>query len=400
LTLRPSLRAAPLLALLSLTALLALPREARAYGWMIQHGYTSCATCHNDPSGAGTLTAYGRAQGDLLLRSSYGAAQTDEAGPTSGFLFGALRTPEALSLGGGIRAMPMYLSVEGAGATTDFILMQADIAGELHLGNFRAAGSIGAISSDQSPASISGHVVSREHWLGYAFLDGAALLRAGRINVPFGARTLDHTLYVRQLTRSDLNETQQHGLAFAYTGDLLRGEVMAIAGNFQAPSNQREQGYSGYLEISPSTWFAAGVSSLVTHSSNGQDVLASLGLLGAPTWRQAHGLFARVAPWWTLALTAEADFVSQAPDGQVARRGLATLLQADLEVLRGVHLMASGETKALAGSGGLSAGGWLGAGWFFAPHADLRLDFMQRSELYGNQRVSVSAYMAQLHLFF
>ena len=59
--------------LLLLAGALLLPRSAQAYPWMIRHDYTGCATCHVDPSGGGVLTAYGSAQGDMLLRTRYGA---------------------------------------------------------------------------------------------------------------------------------------------------------------------------------------------------------------------------------------------------------------------------------------------------------------------------------------
>ena len=49
--------------------------QAQAYPWMIRHEYNACATCHTDPSGAGLLTAYGRAQSSILLSSQY--RQTD-----------------------------------------------------------------------------------------------------------------------------------------------------------------------------------------------------------------------------------------------------------------------------------------------------------------------------------
>ncbi len=383
-----TVRAASVIALVVLA-----PSPAHAYGWMIQHGYAACAVCHADPSGGtGPLTPYGRAQGELLLQSTYGRAPGEEAGSTTGFLWGVLKTPEWLLGGGGVRVMPIAMTIGGGPTQTDLIVMQADLAAEVHVGQFRAGGSIGGITTDQSPASISGNVISREHWLGWSFADDAWLLRAGRINLPFGARTLDHTLWVRASTRTDLNETQQHGIAVAYTGKLLRGELMAIAGNFQVPSEEWEHGYCGYLELMPASWLALGVSSLVTYAS--QDIVTL-----QPTTRQAHGVFARVAPWWTLALTAEADFMVN-PGGQTNAHGLATMLQADLEVLRGLHLLATGETQDIAGDGGLSIGGWLGAGWFFGPHADVRLDFMQRSEAFGNQRVAEQAFMAQGHVYF
>src|SRR5450432_266749 len=48
------------------------PSRAHAYSWMIKHGYSGCPVCHADPSGGELLTAYGRAQSDLLLRMRYG----------------------------------------------------------------------------------------------------------------------------------------------------------------------------------------------------------------------------------------------------------------------------------------------------------------------------------------
>ena len=38
-------------------ALTTFSSSARAYPWMIRHGYTGCTPCHTDPSGgAGALT--------------------------------------------------------------------------------------------------------------------------------------------------------------------------------------------------------------------------------------------------------------------------------------------------------------------------------------------------------
>src|SRR5579863_6263682 len=83
--------------------LLLIASPAQAYPWMIRHGYTGCTPCHADPSGgAGVLTAYGRAQSDLLLRSRYGNT-SEEADATSGLLFGLVQPAEGLRLGGDFR---------------------------------------------------------------------------------------------------------------------------------------------------------------------------------------------------------------------------------------------------------------------------------------------------------
>ena len=60
-----------LLGLIAFAVLSLAASRADAYPWMIRHEYTGCAICHGDPTGGGVLTAYGRAQGDLLLRTRY-----------------------------------------------------------------------------------------------------------------------------------------------------------------------------------------------------------------------------------------------------------------------------------------------------------------------------------------
>jgi hypothetical protein len=387
-------RASIYLALLGACVMSALaPSHAHAYAWMIRHDYTGCASCHTDPSGGGLLTAYGRAQSDLLLRTRYGSTNSDEADPSSGFLFGLVTPPEWLNAGASFRGLGL-LAKNGHGPTTsDFILMQADAAAEVRFGDFRAHGSLGAVTSEGSAASVAGSLVSREHWLGYGFADDAILLRAGRINLPFGVRSIEHTLFVRSATRTDLNDTQQHGVALAYNGELLRAEVMGILGNYQLrPDAYRERGYSGYVELAPLHWAAFGLSSLITHAK--KDLYG-----GTSTTRQAHGLFARLAPLTPLVLLVEGDLVARASEGTKTQTGFAGMLQADVELIQGLHAIATGELyDAGKATAALSWNAWLGLGWFFLPHADLRIDAMHGSIAAGNNKTTVSAYMAQLHV--
>lgn len=398
------------LALLALLTVLSYSHSAHAYAWMIRHGYTTCATCHSDPSGAGLLTEYGRAQSDLLLRTHYGAS-SDETSPAAGFAWGLIRPPEWLLLGGQLRGLELLTKVDGAKTDRRFIFMQADLQAEARAGGFRANASLGAAPTGGSNASIAGGLISREHWLGYGPSDDAFLVRLGRINLPFALRSIEHTLFVRIGTRTDINATQEHGVAFAYNGTWLRAELMGIAGNYQLrPDEFRERGYSGSAEVTPIDRLAFGVSSLITHA-------ASDAYMRVPNTRQAHGLFARWSPWQPLVVLGEADLLVQhAPALPTPTLvGSATLLQADVEPVQGLHFIATGETATkvsvqgatLSYAPGLptaSYGAWLGVAWFFALHADVRADVMERSQAMGMQgqgipsRVSVSAYMAQLHL--
>jgi hypothetical protein len=60
-----------------------LPSRAHAYPWMIKHGYSGCPVCHADPSGGELLTAYGRAQSELLLRMHYGKSKSGDSAAAS-----------------------------------------------------------------------------------------------------------------------------------------------------------------------------------------------------------------------------------------------------------------------------------------------------------------------------
>lgn len=381
-------------AALTLTVVLAFARSARAYPWMIRHDYTGCAMCHLDPTGAGVLTPYGRAQSDLLLRMRYGA-NAEEPGPSAGFAWGLVEPPEWLLPSGSFRDLLLATKTDGARFTTVNIIMQADLRLGVQAGRFRAYASLGTVSSNGSAASLAGSVVTREHWVGWALGDDQQfLLRAGRIDLPFGIRSIEHTLYVRAATRTDLNDTQQHGVAFAYSSDWIRGEFMAIAGNYQlTPDAYRERGYSTYVEAMPLPWFAFGASSLVTHAA--RDLY-----LRVPNTRQAHGVFFRGAPLEPLVLMGEADIVAQSPVGVPRMLGYASMLQADIEPIQGLHGILTGETENMGGLGEkMSWGAWAGIAWFFLPHADLRFDAMRRSMSVGPQTIPVTAVMGQIHVF-
>jgi hypothetical protein len=365
------------------------PRAAHAYTWMLSRGYNGCATCHADPSGGGLLNEFGREEAADSLRSHYGS----EPAPVAP-LFGLVATPDWLLTGASYRHMALFMKTDGAPSMTSLILMQADLRAGIEAGRWRAAGSLGFIQNSNSPAAVVGNLIAREYWVGYTFANDKLLLRAGRLNLPFGIRSIEHTLFVRTATRTDLNDTQQHGVALAFRGGGFRGEVQAIAGNYQErPDAFRERGYSGYAEWSPASHYAFGVSSLITHAA--QDPY-----FRAANTRQAHGVLARAAPIERLVVLAEADYVAQAPSGLARWDGLATMLQLDVEPWQGLHVIGTGETYASGQPGAASAWGlWGGVDWFFFSHVDLRLDYMHRAAAYGAVQVPIDAFMAQFHFF-
>jgi hypothetical protein len=374
---------------------------------MIRHGYTGCMPCHTDPSGgAGALTEYGRAQSDVLLRMHYGGeAETGEADHTMGLLWGLVQPPDSLRLGGDFREAYLSNQVEGAPLQQEFITMRADLYGDVRFGRFRAAGSIGYIPQGDLAASLTtndtDNIVSREHWIGVELDDdGAWLLRAGRIALPFGVRVIEHTLWARTLTRTDLDATQQYGVALSFAKDGMRGEVMAIAGNFQIQQDEfRERGYSAYVEYSPAEKLAVGGSSLFTRAT--RDIV-----YGVTDYRYANGVFARYAPATPLVLLAEGDWVYQSLTWNGHRSGYAGFVQADYEPAQGFHFMLTAETMN-GGTAGEpnSYDGWLSAAWFFLPHMDLRFDgiysVLGQAPAPGGtgSTVNVTTWLAQVHAF-
>ncbi len=379
--------------------------DAQAYPWMIRHGYTGCLPCHTDPAGgAGALTEYGRAQSDLLLRMRYGDA-SEEADRTSGFLWGEIKPPEELRIGGDLREAFLTVQDQSAPLNQQLITMRADLYADVKIGRFRAAGSLGYAPTGALLAAITdkpdNNLISREHWIGVELdEDGAWLLRAGRITLPFGIRMVEHNLWARTLTRTDLNDTQQYGVSLSVSKENLRAELMAIAGNFQVhPDEFRERGYSGYVEYAPLTTLAVGLSSSTTRAT--RDIV-----YGVTDYRFSNGVFARYAPVAPLVLLAEADSVYQSLTWNGHRGGYAGFVQADYEATQGFHVMLTGEAMNGGQAGEPPSGDlWFSAVWFFLPHLDLRLDGIFASVGIPGTSTSPSSYdnsstwLVQLHAF-
>jgi hypothetical protein len=407
----------------------AYPATASAFPWMIKHGYSSCQNCHADPSGGELLTRYGRIQGHVLLQMPYAKAEPanrpsssmdfdsfdeiDEPGadseqaqpgaalaapvdePSPAMLWGLWDPPEPLLFGGSYRHMLLF---EPANADPfRFFPMQADLYAGLTLGAFRAGASLGYTSlrpgAPYGRAALvtsgeSDNLVSRSHWLGLGFGNGDVLLRAGRINLPFGLRIPEHTSWVRQITRTDRESSQQHGLALAFTGAEVRGEIMLIAGNLQLrPDRFRERGYSLFFEGTVSPRSSVGVSSLATRAEEDR-----LSFTPEPYVRHVHGVFSRLTLADPLVLMLETD-VMWATHRDL---GYTAFAQFDYEWTQGLHLLATlegvdtgfshgtattGSPVAAPGFSGQSSqwGIWLGADWFFYPQMEARLDLVRRS---------------------
>lgn len=383
---------------------------AWAFPWMVKHGYGSCASCHVDPSGSGQLTPYGRAQFDVLVRWRTQPRPEEEEVPKSANFLWFVDLPELINLSGNFRYASMIRP--GPGPVFFPLFMATDLYATLNLGPLVAhvTTGLGTYSTraiaysgpaaiapicDPSKGNCSVQWLAREFWLGAKLAEEAVMVRAGRMNVPFGLRNNEHISYVRALTRTDINVNQQVGAAVAYNSESVRGELMGIAGNFQVgPDAYRERGYSAFAEYALSHAANLGISSLITTA--GADLAT-----GLPTVRHAHGLFGRFAPSEKLALLAEADFLAWQSPQQLDRLGFAALFQADLDVMPGLHVMATAEAGHTgSGEPGPSVGGWLSGAWYFLPHMELRIDHIfRRRSTPGSPGAFEYSLLVHLHLF-
>ncbi len=370
-----------LLFVLTLLGAASLVSPAHAYAWMIRHGFAECGGCHVDPMGGETLTGMGRVVGETRLALPWSSAPPSDLAK---LMFG-IAEPDDVRLGGSLRAM----SVANLDTSrTRTFPMQADLYGAGFAGKFTVALSLGVSRASNryehaSKARLIGNVedegvllISRNHWLGYD-LNEDVMLRAGRLNLPFGIRTPEHTLWVRSETLTDRESDQQHGVSIVYGSGRLRGELLASLGNFQLETDGiRERGYSGHLEYLLEPRLALGLSSLFLIARRELEVDEGAFL------RQAHGLTARYAPWKPLVVLAEADAIQHTG----ASFGYVGVVTVDWEPLLGLHLAATGEllnrgrpeSGVSAGHGDTRFGGWLTANWFFGPHLDLRMDLVIR----------------------
>ncbi len=362
---------------------------------MIRHGYSACQTCHYDPSGAGILTGYGRVIETLVLPTGSDDA-SEEA--RAGFLFGAAKLPEWLALDADARALWLRTKVPGSEIADKLILMQADAQAAVQLGKLVASGSLGYASQGALGAaltrSVDTNLVSRTHWLGYSLASDKLLLRAGRMNLPFGIRTVEHNLWAKSQSRTTINDDQQYGVSAFYGTETFRAELMGIIGNFQLrPDDYRERGYSGYAEWLATPRLGLGVSSLLTHRDRDTRTLQE-------TWRHTHGVFGRWATDWDpLVVQSEWNYVLVSSKDEFHRKGLVSFTQLDLEPTKGLHLLATAELSKVGSQKRYwGYGGWLSFWWFFMPHADVRLDTIYQSQGSLAGRYDTLTFLLQWHV--
>jgi hypothetical protein len=386
-----------------------VPASAEAYPWMIRHDYTGCAVCHVDPSGAGLLTDYGRAQSVLLMQMNYGSPyKGDEAPSYANFAFG-VPLPDWLLAQITFRGAEFWVTETTAATPTTaaitasdqrFLMMLLDARAELKFGIFRAAGSIGwgttpftlpaAVWTNQAGTNM---LIARDYWVGLQF-DDSLLLGIGRINLPYGLRNVEHTAWVRNNTGTDINYSQQSGLFVSFDNGKVRTEVELILGNLNvSPDGYRQRGFSGLVEVPVAERASVGFSALVTRANLSTSS-------PSPVLRQVYGAFSRWAPIEPVVIMVEADvFINSTLGSGVIQPNGVSWLQVDWEPIQGLHFAPAIETLTPYGVNGTGVGTWMTIDWFCLPHTELRLDGLYRYQPTPTSSTNTFSFLIQLHVY-
>ncbi len=360
-------------------------QSANAYPWMIRHDYNICIVCHTDPSGGNLLTAYGRSLSQSVLSTELAAKHDEEAGAIKEFAFGAVTLPENILLGAFWRqGYIQNLNTDLQRVDKRPLTMRIDLEAYAKFGgvSFNVLGGVlpNASANGGRETLMLTHeegdlaYVARTYWVGLDVQDGDALIRVGRMNLPFGLRNAEHNAWVRSETRTDYNQQQQHGLSYYWSNGAVRAEAMLVEGNLQmSPEKFRERGFVGFLE-----WRVSGAQAVALQAQALHSQVSTLASDGGDLTRQSYGGFYRVVPHDDLALMFEANLLVNAFASET-KYGNVAFFQADYEPFHGIHVMGTLEEKksAVAGADRMY-GAWLSGAVFPVSHTELRADAIYR----------------------
>ncbi len=226
--------------------------DALAYPQFQLSHDTTCTGCHISPAGGGLLNENGLNTADVI--SQFG---TDPA-----FMYGALDTPEWLSLGGDFRSMAGW-----SHAPQDYLLglpMQADLYAHATKGSFGAQLTLGFRPANEgSDNEALTRLWAREHYLMWQSNPGereGQFIRAGHLMPVFGLRFVEHPTYVRRYGGTPLF-SETYGAAFSQISEKWELHISGFLKNPLMDAVRQENGVAAYGEarVAENTLVGAGM---------------------------------------------------------------------------------------------------------------------------------------------
>lgn len=209
---------------------------------MVKHGYTTCVTCHYDPSGGGALKSYGKfVAGELL-----GAFNTSENAlpwlvkPTEDAHF------IASFLSRGVQSYVNTPRVQRA----DFRKMQADIEGGYTYNEWLGLAAIGPRLDSLSDGQNKSDIIVRRYFAGYMSLNFA--VRAGKFFPEYGINYYNHNIPTRKGLYFDHNQ-EPNTLQASYFSDAGFDAHLALLKGNKETKLDGKKGFSSTLTYSAGT---------------------------------------------------------------------------------------------------------------------------------------------------
>lgn len=384
-----------------LPLLLFAPGVALGYPSFVAKGYTNCATCHYAPTGGGLPNAYGYAVTEATFPDDVPLAAVEKARDW-------LAKPNVLGFddegrwklqadaGLDLRLLLTAAPHEVRGPPEPLLIpMLAEAAGVVAYGPLLLYASLTPRATALShPATAGGdhgrtadrsyEAFSREHWLQYR-IDESWSVRAGRIVLPFGIRTPDHTAYTRR--QLGFNKwDQSYAVEANHTSEAWMLSGAAFAGDLLLEPAERQK---------------RGVVFSAARNLTGRGAFGGSLLLGRSTLANEvqAALFARARLVQRSYVLAElAGYARAARKTDASQQGAAATLRVGWFALESLDLFLESGASAVAGHWNLTRLRYLaGANWQVLPWVELAPAVMLEEDVEAGPRVS---WMAQVHLVY
>lgn len=218
----------------------------------------SCAGCHISPSGGGLLSENGLAVAESI--SKFGTAPE--------FMYGKLKTPDWLSLGGDFRGASGYIQTPQRYLIT--IPMQADIYAVAQKSNFSGAVTLGYRPQEYGNEALT-VIWARElyaRWEQDPSTHQGIYARVGRFMPVFGLRFAEHPVYTRRYGGTPLY-SDTYGAEAAYVNDKIEAHLTGFIVDPLMDPVRHSNGGAAYAEyrVSSKTIVGAGGMVEIGHST-------------------------------------------------------------------------------------------------------------------------------------
>ena len=245
---------------LALALVGAASQRAAAYPQYQLSRDRTCAGCHVSPAGGGLLTENG-----------YSVAETQaQLTDSSAFMYGLVKLPGWLAIGGDLRSSTGYFRSPDAGFA--FIPMQGDLYVSASAKGFTLHVTAGARPAQwnglgNTPAIID-RFWSREHYVMWQQEENGhdgLFIRVGRFMPVFGLRFAEHPIYTRRFGGTPLyGET--YGAAVEYIKDAWEAHLTGFIEDPLIDTVLRDNGAAGYAEVRLNPRLQVGGELMVTSS--------------------------------------------------------------------------------------------------------------------------------------